>query len=277
MNLECLSIGQMARLNHISEQTLRLYDKMNLFTPIGVNPDNGYRYYSIGQSAKLDLIKYYQKLGFPLKDIQNSLMDSDSDSVTEQLSLKYEQLSKEIENLNECREAILQTLDNYNYYKSLPPDSICFRENLPERSIIVYDTRENLYDYDYNHYEYNLRRFRNYLTEHGYDAPIFENTGTIIRRQDLASAHLKSTEFFIATNKSTDHFPKTELIPKGTYLSLCCSDFDKETAYANLLLHEAAKMNMSIISDYYCETLSETPQSSDRGHGLRYKIMVRIA
>ena len=55
-------------------------------------------------------------------------------------------------------------LDNYNYYKSLPPNSVCFRENLPEKSIIVYDTGENLYDYNYNQYEYNLRKFRNQRT-----------------------------------------------------------------------------------------------------------------
>ena len=39
MDLQHLSIGQMAKLNHISEQTLRLYDKMNLLKPISVNQE----------------------------------------------------------------------------------------------------------------------------------------------------------------------------------------------------------------------------------------------
>ena len=51
-----LSIGQMARINHISIQTLRLYDKMGLLKPVAVDAGSGYRYYSILQCAKLDLI-----------------------------------------------------------------------------------------------------------------------------------------------------------------------------------------------------------------------------
>ena len=40
-----LSIGQMARLNGLSEQTLRLYDKAGLFSPMYRDAENGYRYY----------------------------------------------------------------------------------------------------------------------------------------------------------------------------------------------------------------------------------------
>lgn len=52
-----LSIGQMARLNHVTEQTLRLYDKQGLLPPIAVDSASGYRYYHIAQSAQLDLIQ----------------------------------------------------------------------------------------------------------------------------------------------------------------------------------------------------------------------------
>ena len=38
-----LSIGQMARLNGLSEQTLRLYDKAGLFSPMYRDAENGYR------------------------------------------------------------------------------------------------------------------------------------------------------------------------------------------------------------------------------------------
>lgn len=277
MNLKYLSIGQMASLNHISEQTLRLYDKMNLLSPIEVNPDNGYRYYSIGQSQKLDLIKYYQRLGFSLKEIQNNLIDSDADMVTNMLSEKYKQLSNDIETLKECKKAISKSLDSYSYCNSLPSNPVCFCEHLPERHIIVYDTKENLYEYDYNQYEYNMRKFKNYLAEKNYNIPICEKTGTIIRRRNLADSHLSSTEFFMIIDNPNDNSPATERISEGTYLSLCCEDFEKETAYASLLLHEASKSEMKIISDYYCETLSASPYHYDNGHSLRYKIMVRIA
>ena len=65
-----LTVGQMARINHVSEQTLRLYDKMGLLSPIFRGDENGYRYYSIRQSAVLGTIQYLKSLGMSLKEIQ---------------------------------------------------------------------------------------------------------------------------------------------------------------------------------------------------------------
>ena len=66
-----LSIGQMARINHVSIQTLRLYDKMGLLKPAVVDENSGYRYYSILQCAKLDLISSMKQCGLSLKEIRN--------------------------------------------------------------------------------------------------------------------------------------------------------------------------------------------------------------
>ena len=60
--MQLLTIGQMARLNHVSEQTLRLYDNIGLFSP-SHRGENGYRYYDIKQSAVLDIYPVYEKSG----------------------------------------------------------------------------------------------------------------------------------------------------------------------------------------------------------------------
>lgn len=57
MDLEKLTIGQMAELNHVSEQTLRLYDREGLMKPRYTDLATGYRYYHITQSARLDMIQ----------------------------------------------------------------------------------------------------------------------------------------------------------------------------------------------------------------------------
>lgn len=49
MDLQRLTIGQMAQLNHISEQTLRLYDREGLLKAQEVDLKSGYRYYHILQ------------------------------------------------------------------------------------------------------------------------------------------------------------------------------------------------------------------------------------
>jgi DNA-binding transcriptional MerR regulator len=61
LKIEKLTIGQMARINHISEQTLRLYDRMDILKPSSINVQTGYRYYSIRQCARLDMIQYMIK------------------------------------------------------------------------------------------------------------------------------------------------------------------------------------------------------------------------
>lgn len=39
MNNDYLSIGEMAKMNHITVTTLRLYDELDLLKPVYVNPE----------------------------------------------------------------------------------------------------------------------------------------------------------------------------------------------------------------------------------------------
>ena len=39
------SIGELSKLQNLSRQTLIFYDKIGLFCPAYVDPENGYRYY----------------------------------------------------------------------------------------------------------------------------------------------------------------------------------------------------------------------------------------
>ena len=41
LDVKKMTIGQMARMNHISEQTLRLYDREGLLSPLGRDEKNG--------------------------------------------------------------------------------------------------------------------------------------------------------------------------------------------------------------------------------------------
>lgn len=49
MNNDYLSIGEMAKMNHITVTTLRLYDELDLLKPVYVNPETNYRYYDINK------------------------------------------------------------------------------------------------------------------------------------------------------------------------------------------------------------------------------------
>ncbi|WP_411345396.1 MerR family transcriptional regulator [Paenibacillus sp. WLX1005] len=68
---EYFSVGETARLNNISIQTLRYYDKIGVFQPQYIDPANNYRYYHIRQFFYLDIIKYLKYVKTPLDEIRS--------------------------------------------------------------------------------------------------------------------------------------------------------------------------------------------------------------
>ena len=52
------TIGETAKIHHISKQTLIFYDKKGLLKPAYVDKNNGYRYYSLEEFAALDVILF---------------------------------------------------------------------------------------------------------------------------------------------------------------------------------------------------------------------------
>ena len=64
------SIGELSKQQNISRQTLIFYDKIGLFPPAYVDPENGYRYYSSSQLDYLDTICIMKKIGFSLNEIK---------------------------------------------------------------------------------------------------------------------------------------------------------------------------------------------------------------
>ena len=105
-----LSIGQMARLNGVSEQALRLYDKEGLFSPLHRDAENGYRYYDIRQSAQLDMIQRMKALGMSLKDIKKQLKHFDPDMLKDILYRNLDEIDKRSRELMYQRKAIERTL-----------------------------------------------------------------------------------------------------------------------------------------------------------------------
>lgn len=64
------TIGQFARINHISAKTLRHYDSIGLLAPVLVDEENQYRYYSREQVPLLRRILFFRELGMGLEVIR---------------------------------------------------------------------------------------------------------------------------------------------------------------------------------------------------------------
>lgn len=73
---EHFTIGETSRLNNISIQTLRYYDKLGVFKPVYTDPKNNYRYYHIKQFFYLDIVKYLRSIHTPLEEIKHTILNS---------------------------------------------------------------------------------------------------------------------------------------------------------------------------------------------------------
>ena len=216
MDLQKLSIGQMAELNHVSEQTLRLYDKEGLFVPRCVDPVTGYRYYHIIQSAKLDLIQNMKVYGMTLRQIRSFLDSNDPAALREMLSEQADSIEERIRQLRRSQSAITRTLDNYRRYEAMPQNGEIFLEYIPERRIFRYSCDVNYFDQDESGYEYMLRQMKTNLVANNMPLSYFTNIGTIIRREHLAPDALFSNEVFLFVDED-DSSQAMETLPAASY------------------------------------------------------------
>lgn len=82
------SIGDVAKLFHLSVGSLRHYEDVGLLTPEYTDPDSGYRYYSARQFEVLNSIRYLRALDMPLTEIADSLSNRDVERMEEKLLLQ---------------------------------------------------------------------------------------------------------------------------------------------------------------------------------------------
>lgn len=276
--MDKLTIGQMAKLNRISEQTLRLYDKLGILKPSTVNEENGYRYYSIKQCARLDMIQHMKSMGMTLNVIKEQLDKKDVSLIKSILQQKNDQIDEQIKELKYQKRALERTIENYDRYETSPPDGIISIEYIGKRFMYLIDSGINFYDYDLSVYEEILRKLKISLISNSLPQIYFCNAGTILRKDKLVKRELVSSEVFVFVDKDYVKKELTSEVPANTYLCIYCNKFDKEKEYINRLLNTAEEKGYTIIGDYICEVLVDLTifEQHERGMFLRLQVPIKI-
>ncbi len=272
MNLQKLSIGQMAELNHISEQTLRLYDKDGLLAPHCVDPSTGYRYYHIAQSAKLDLIQNMKVYGMTLRQIRAFFEGNDPAALQSLLEAQSASIDERILQLERSRSAIARTLDNYRRYEAMPKNGEIFVEFIPERHIFCHKCGLNYFEQDESGYEYMLRQLKTQLVSSNMPLAYFSNIGTIVRESRLSADELFSDEVFVFVDSSEE----AERIPAAAYVCLCSSDASMEAENIHRLLRYVEARGCRICGDYLCEVIVDFPMLDFERRRMFYKIQIPV-
>lgn len=274
MEQKLLMIGEMAELNHVSTQTLRLYDKYNLLKPEYLDPETGYRYYTIEQCVKLDLIHALKSCRLSLEKIRGIFELSSEELLLQVLEEQAARLTDEIHSLAMSRNNLNRIQRNLQVLHSLPPFGQVFFEYIQERKIDLQDTEFDFFSQGYSGYEKMLRHMQNYLHENHLPPSYFVNVGTMMEQEYFVKGAYRSQTAFIFVD---DLYPPTDsirILPQNMYMSVVSDRTSLEKQYAGKLYEEMEKNGMQPCGDYICEVLT---QFSLRDYGeLVYKIQVPV-
>ncbi|MBV9196673.1 MAG: MerR family transcriptional regulator [Solirubrobacterales bacterium] len=78
-------IGRFSKVTRLSIKALRHYDELGLLCPALVDPDTGWRYYSLSQGREAEVIRLLREIDVPLTEIRELLADRDPVAVRKRL------------------------------------------------------------------------------------------------------------------------------------------------------------------------------------------------
>ncbi|KUH57045.1 MerR family transcriptional regulator [Megasphaera sp. DJF_B143] len=247
-----LTIGQMAKMNHTTISTLRLYDKLGILKPIYVNPNSNYRYYDIRQCITFRAIQFHKNIGLSLKEVEN-ISKTDTFSYVEELYYRrLDELSKQIEALNAQQRAIIQSLHAIRHIVDLPP--------VGTTSLTYFDTE----------YAYTKPAERDYLKEdsgsvelgishlledmeknnYSYEYAFF--IGLTVRREDFLSNSARSDMLCLYVDRSYADKRHIQEQPQGLYACIYFDTFSRIGEYMDKLYQFCQEKNCTITGDVIC-------------------------
>ncbi len=91
-----LTISQLSKLLKVSIDTLRYYDKIDLFKPFFVDSKSGYRYYSIVQYEMLGTILELRDIGLSVESIKDYMDNRNTEKSLSLLKAHAQKLKEEI-------------------------------------------------------------------------------------------------------------------------------------------------------------------------------------
>lgn len=116
-----LSIGEFSSICKVSTKTLRYYAEIGLILPCEINPENGYRYYSIKQLETMLLINRLKSYNFSLEEIKTILRAEELQDETLYLQLirKKKEMEEQVQELKKTLDQLGQDILNLRQGRSI--------------------------------------------------------------------------------------------------------------------------------------------------------------
>ena len=132
-------IGMFAAMNHVTVKTLRFYEEQGLLLPAYIQPENGYRYYTLSQMAVIHQITALKTAGFTLEEIARINSGADEEAV---LLKKKAELLEKIADLTRQ----IAVVDGYLSRKKIGLSHPVLIKTIPETTVAAMKARIESYD-----------------------------------------------------------------------------------------------------------------------------------
>lgn len=145
INREIYTISEFAKMTGVSTDTLRYYDKINLFKPTDIDPKTGYRYYTLKEFEEIGVIQTLQTLGVSLKEIKHHLENKTFFSSYMLLSKQYADIDRKIAELIQLKSYLSEKLSTLEDVMNNNSNNEVIIKDVEKR--VGYGTRMNCKDY----------------------------------------------------------------------------------------------------------------------------------
>ena len=217
---EIISITEMAKLRNISTETLRHYDRIDLLKPVHVDPDTGYRYYSITQYEKIGTIRELKNLGMSLREIKEYFDNRNVESSRILLTEQKKKIDEQIDKLICIRQEINAKIDFLDIVRTTDLNDEIRIKHFKARQY-VYFNRTVSDDIELSYDSVSLERV---LSKSKQSMPIFATNryGGLVSRADILKNVKPLSAKMIILYDGEDDVDECNIIeaPEGDYLCM---------------------------------------------------------
>lgn len=240
----------MAKLRQITTETLRHYDRIGILKPVYLDPNTGYRYYSITQYEKLGTIRELKNLGMNLKEIKEYFDNRNIETSRELLAQQKERIDEQISRLINLRKEVNRKIDFLDTIRSTDLDDTIRLKQFEKRKYVAFNRPVT----DEIELSYDSVRLEGLLQQSASELPIFATTryGGIVSKEDIEQGIRPLSAKMVIEYNGEEGVTKEDLIelPPGEYLCMYYvgNFWNREESVDRILAH-MRQNNMKLAGD----------------------------
>ena len=250
-----LTIGQMARLNHLSPSTLRYYESMGLVLPAYTDPVTGYRYYDVTQSAVIRVIQYSLKLECSIKEIQQIFITGDFHVLEKIYREKLKEIMDDLQQLSRKKHALYKSLCVLEHFGNLPPAGTFTLEFLRTENVYRKPARRNYFQEDFGSFMCAILNMTEDLEKNNISPWDQYFHGFTMRMEDFISGRYQAADVEAYVDAAYAGHPHMQEEKGCLCACIYVDDFSRLTETLQLLKGYCDKNHCLIKGDVVCRLL----------------------